>query len=438
MKIDELTMQFDEPPIHLQNLYNLIDYHPLTVSPDNYVIDVVRLMNQQKPQNLPSTSLNSSCTYGNRDLQETSYALVVEAGHLLGIFTERDLIRLTASKVDLSQVKIVDVMTHPVVTIKLSEFQDIFAVLSLLDQHQIRHLPILNDKKQLKGIVTATSVLRELNNLKSVKYVPVLQKSQQIKFCDESSKPKYRLLRPDGSMGWIWDRRFLMQDPQGKVFLYGSIAKDITERKQAEESLKQSEARLSLALESANMGIWDWNILTNETLWSANMGSLYGLPNTTLCPSPEDFLQLVHPQDREIFSQTVNNSIEQGGQFTIEYRTIWPDGSIHWLSGRGKVHYNETGKAMRMIGTTRDISERKQAEIALKESEELYRSVVTTMSEGIVLYSADGKIIACNHSAEKILGLSREQIMARTCADERWRTIIKMVLPSLVNNIQQW
>ena len=233
----------------------------------------------------------------------------------------------------------------------------------------------------------------------------------------ESVDTEYRILQPDGSIRWIWDRGFAMRDQQGNVYSYGGVADDITERKQAEESLRESETRLSLALSSAHMGIWDWNIQTNDTLWSDNMGPLYGLPSGTLCPSIEDFLQLIHPEDREDFSNAVKCSIGEGREFFREYRTVWPDGNTYWLSIRGQVYYNKTDQPIRMIGTTRDITERKQAEEALRESEERYRSVVTAMSEGVALYEADGSIIACNASVESILGLTRDEIIGRSCND---------------------
>lgn len=241
--------------------------------------------------------------------------------------------------------------------------------------------------------------------------------------CGEPTDLEYRIFRPDESVRWIWDRGFALRDEQGKVYSYGGIAEDITERKQAEESLRESEARLSLALEAANMGIWDWNLLTQDKVWSPNMGPLYGLPSGTLCPSIEGFLNLIHPQDREPFSQAVKRSIEQGIEFLIEYRAVWPDGSQHWLNGRGQVYYNDTGQPMRMIGTTRDISERKQAEAALRESEDLYRSVVTALREGIILLDADGNVVACNASAESILGFSAEQMIGNASWKSLWPSI---------------
>ncbi|MFN6568562.1 PAS domain S-box protein [Dendronalium sp. ChiSLP03b] len=239
----------------------------------------------------------------------------------------------------------------------------------------------------------------------------------------ESSDIEYRILRPDGSIRWIWDRGFVMQDEQGKVYSCGGIAEDITERKQAEESLRQSEERLSLALEAGRVGVWDWNLVSNTAVWSANLRPMYGLPSAPEPPTYEEYLDLVHPEDRESVSQVVADTIKQGTRPPLNYRVIWPDGSIHWLCGTGKVYHNEIGQPTRMIGTTRDITDRKQAEEALKESEERYRSVVTAMQEGILLMEVDGSIVACNASAENILGLAANEIIGRTANDSCWQTI---------------
>jgi len=239
----------------------------------------------------------------------------------------------------------------------------------------------------------------------------------------ESTSEEYRIVQPDGSVRWIWDRGFVMQNEQGHVFSYGGVAEDITERKQVEESLRESEARLSLALEAAHMGIWDRNLITNEGIWSANMGPLYGLPSGTLCLNYEDYLNLIHPEDRKFAAEAFARALEEGSG-TLEYRVVWPDGSVHWLNCRSQVYYNEIGQPMRMIGINRDITDRKQAEEALRESEERYRSVVTAMHEGIVLQEADdGRIVACNTSAESIVGLTADEIIGRTSDDPRWQSI---------------
>jgi PAS domain S-box-containing protein len=187
------------------------------------------------------------------------------------------------------------------------------------------------------------------------------------------------------------------------------VAEDSTESKQAEESLRESEARLKLALEAANMGIWDWNLSTGERLWSPNMGPLYGLPSGTLCPSFEDLVSSIHPEDRDAFTQAVNNSIQHKVEFAIEYRAIWPDGSLHWLGSRGQVYYNNSGQPLRMIGTTRDISDRKQAEQQIAEQ----ASLLDIATDAIFVRDFEHQILYWNHGAQRMFGWEKHEVLGQ-------------------------
>ncbi|MFS0516318.1 PAS domain S-box protein [Nostoc sp. UIC 10607] len=228
------------------------------------------------------------------------------------------------------------------------------------------------------------------------------------KFIDESISLEYRILRPDGSMRWIWDRGFAMYDGQGKVQYYGGIAEDITERKLAEELLQESEARLSLATEAAQMGIWDRNLITNTCIWSANMGPLYGLPNNTLCPTVEDYFNLIHPEDRESVAASVARMIEEGKGST-EYRVVWPDGSLHWLNCKGQVYYNEIGQPIRMIGTNRDVTERKLAEQKILEQ----AALLDIATDAILVRDFQSQILFWNKGAERIYGWLSSEVIGK-------------------------
>lgn len=234
---------------------------------------------------------------------------------------------------------------------------------------------------------------------------------------------EYRIFRPDGSIRWIWDRGFSIYNQQGEVEYTAGFAEDITERKQIEESLRESERRLTLALEATKMGIWDWDLRTNQVICSANMALLYGFPSSSSGESVEEFLNLVHPEDRKGLSEVISRSIAETSEYQSEFRVVWPDGTIQWLSGNGKVFCNELGEPIRLIGTTRCISDHKQAEASLRASEERYRSVVAAMQEGIVVYEANGNIAACNASAERILGRTCDQMLRHISDDPFWQTI---------------
>ncbi|MDZ8135285.1 MAG: PAS domain S-box protein [Nostoc sp. DedQUE04] len=223
---------------------------------------------------------------------------------------------------------------------------------------------------------------------------------------NESVSIEYRILRPDGSMRWIWDRGFAIYDDQGKVQYYGGIAEDITERKLVEESLQESEARLSLATEAAQIGIWERNPIANTGIWSANMGPLYGLPSNTLCPTYEDYLNLIYPEDRESVAASIARMIEQG-KGSIEYRIVWPDGSLHWLNCKGQVYYNEIGQPIRIVGTNRDVTERKLAEQKISEQ----AALLDIATDAILVRDFQSQILFWNQGAERMYGwLSTEAI----------------------------
>ncbi len=133
------------------------------------------------------------------------------------------------------------------------------------------------------------------------------------------------------------------------------------------EQLQLSEERFRLALESAKLGSWDWNMLTNEIVWSKNHELLFGLPPGSFLGTYEGFIACVHPEDRELIAQSITRALETKTDYNQEHRVIWADGSIHWIAGRGKFFYDKVGKPTRMSGVVLDISERKQRELELEQ-----------------------------------------------------------------------
>ena len=146
-----------------------IEREPILASPQTPLLDVIASMNQRRV-NIKSEN-NSHCS------SSCSCVLVMQDGKILGIFTERDIVRLTAQNIDLERVKVAQVMAQPVITLDESAFNDIFAVLFLFRRYRIRHLPILNDKGQILGIVSPESirkVLRPDNFLKMRRVADVM------------------------------------------------------------------------------------------------------------------------------------------------------------------------------------------------------------------------------------------------------------------------
>ena len=139
----------------------------------------------------------------------------------------------------------------------------------------------------------------------------------------------------------------------------------------AVEQLQVSEDRLRLALEAAHVGIWDWNIVTSKVVWSENHERLLGLRLRSFEGTYEAFLASIHPQDRELVAQTITKALETKTDYNQEFRVLWSDGSSHWIVSKGKFSYNKQGQATRMIGVVLDISDRKQREEELVQTNRL-------------------------------------------------------------------
>jgi CBS domain-containing protein len=175
-------MSFNDPQITLLDLEEAIDRHPLTVPPDTSLIDVLAFMSQTPSpvNNIEAISEEASRLQPTRNTR-SSYVLVMQETEILGIFTERDIVRLTALDQDFEGLKIAEVMTHPVITVSEADLQDVFAALFLFRRYRIRHLVVVSAQGQLAGIISPESirqVLRPANLLKLRRVADVM--AQQV------------------------------------------------------------------------------------------------------------------------------------------------------------------------------------------------------------------------------------------------------------------
>ena len=199
---------------------------------------------------------------------------------------------------------------------------------------------------------------------------------------------------------------------------YGIVAlRTQKARTLAEKALEKSEEQLSLALNAADMGMWDVNLVTNEVTWSNAHERLFGLEPGTFDGRFETFYACLHPDDHDALTQAANRAISERTDYHHEFRVVWKDGSIHWIEAKGKAFYNEAGQAVRMTGTVMDISDayrqatqRKNAEIALQHSEERFRRAVLDSPMPIMLHAEDGEVLQINQTWTDLSGYTHAEI----------------------------
>jgi PAS domain S-box-containing protein len=197
-----------------------------------------------------------------------------------------------------------------------------------------------------------------------------------------------------------------IKDSSGKVVCFSGISRNITERKQAEAALHASEERLRLAQQAARMGTFERDVATGLVTWSAELDSLYGLaPGTLNGTTTAFFVSLLHPDDRARIVGLVESALKTGQSTSGEWRVVWPDGSVHWIAGRWRVFMNESGEPARMIGVNADITERKLAEEALRESEQRLRLATEVGRMYAYDWDVTTNIVVRSSEHVKVLGL---------------------------------
>jgi PAS domain S-box-containing protein len=225
-----------------------------------------------------------------------------------------------------------------------------------------------------------------------------------------------RIVCPNGEIRWIRACGDRYQDPSGQTARMVGTVEDITERKNSAEALQTSEERLRLAIDGAQLGTWHWNLESHELVWSASCVAMFGLPPGTKM-SYEAFRAALHPDDRARTDEAVERSLREGTGYDIEYRAVWPDGTEHWIAAKGRGYFNAAGKAVRMEGVVLDVTGRKRAEEALRESEERFRTLIEQACDAFYLHDGDGRFLEVNRQACESLGYTREELLGMCVFD---------------------
>ena len=161
---------------------------------------------------------------------------------------------------------------------------------------------------------------------------------------------------------WVSANIRIVRDDKGEINYFEGTLEDITERKKAEEQLLNLSNRLQLANRATSIGIWDWDIINDHTVWDDEMYRIYNANPDDERPISEMWSATVHPDDLERVNEELAMAIKGEKDYDTEFRVVWKDKTVHYVNGHALVLYDRAGKAIRMIGTNMDITERKVAE----------------------------------------------------------------------------
>lgn len=465
MHTTQSTMKQARKSIKTMSWETILDPNPLIVAPEILVNDAIALMRRFEGE--------QGELQRQGEIEEAhSCVLIVDNAHqLVGIFTKSDLLNLVAAQVDLSVTTMSEVMTQPVLTLQKSQQDNLSSVLSYMQQQSLSHLPVLDRKQQILGIIKQKNISQVLAEQPEVKlsnksqnqttkelerffdltpsllciagfdgYFKRLNQSfqQVLGYTNEEllAQPFINFVHPDNRAATIsefkklqtgkitisFENRYLTKDGFYRWFLWTATpylqdqtiyaaARDITERKQIESALQESEERWQLALQGANDGIWDWNVVTNEVFFSQRWKAMLGYQKDEIKNNVAEWSKRVHPEDLESVTKSIQDHFARKTPFYIsEHRVLCQDGSYKWILDRGQALWDESGKVIRMAGSHSDITDRKRAELELKQERDFTKAILDTVGALVTVLDREGKIVSFNHTCEQVTAYSFSEV----------------------------
>ncbi len=476
-------MLFNNRSTNISTLERVIDYTPLTVAPAATAIAAITLMDGSEDLNAP--------TNPTRDQQNYSYVLVVDTNRPIGILTRRDVVKLVTAGTDLTTTKIEEAMTAPVMTMNITAITDAITALSVMQQHRIRHLPIVDECGLLVGMVTAEDLLQGYERLEPLASIlpeqesgsseidrqseaSLFQSQQDLSDFVENAIVCLHWVAADGKIIWanqaeldllgytsaeyighyitefhvnrttiedlldrlLHDRpvreyeadlrckdgsiRHVLIDSNsswrnGEFVRTRCFTRDITERKRAEEDLKQFNVALSHAMEGiarldAN-GCYVW----------VNQAYAEAIGYTTAALVGLDWQCTVHPEDLHPLELAYEQMIELG-KVEVSARGIRQDGSIFYKQLVMVRADDDRGGLTGHYCFMKDVTAANQSEADLIQSEQKFRAIFDSMSQFIGLLTPDGTFIEGNQAVFDAVAVDRAAIIGKPFWETPWWT----------------
>ena len=220
-----------------------------------------------------------------------------------------------------------------------------------------------------------------------------------------------------------------------------TFLRDITERKRADNELRESQLRLERAVKAGNVGLWDRNLVTNKVFYSSKWKSQIGYEDHEIGPDMEEWRSRVHPDDLETTLKEVETCIAEARKdYGVEFRFRHKDGSYRWIFAQGSILTDETGHSIRMVGSHVDITERKRAESALAHSHELMQYVISHNQSAVAVHDKDLKYLYVSQryiddykvKAENVIGKHHYEVFPDL--PQKWRDVHRKALAGEVSS----
>ena len=221
---------------------------------------------------------------------------------------------------------------------------------------------------------------------------------------------QYRIKAADGNYRWVEDRGLPIRNETGRAIRLVGAVNDISQRRQTEQALRDSEERYALAMQAINEGVYDWNIATDETYYSPRVRDVVGLAPKEL-GSRTDWLARIHPDDLFAYKQAFAAHLKgETDRLTCEYRYLHPDGTWHWVRQHGLALRDQAGRAYRVAGSTGDVTAEKELARQRDSFLQDLNAVLDTIDYGVLFMGPDLRAKIINRAFRQMWGISDEFI----------------------------
>ncbi len=334
------------------------------------------------------------------------------------------------------------------------------AVFQFTSRDGVWRVDYMSDRIFEIGGVTAAEIMRDMNTFISRVHPEDLDEYiASVNEAVENLSPWHyegRLVNPNGEIRWWQGDSMPTRNENGEIVFCGVLI-DITDRKLAETAISESQRQLQEAQRLAHVGNWELNVTTGTVTWSEELFRIHGLEPAATAPTREQQVALIHPEDLEFWGTEVQRGVDFGIPFGFDYRILRPDGTLRHLNALGRAETDANGNVVKLLGTAIDITDRKNAEAALRQAaadledrvddrtaelwqavaqleleisdrknaeaelqhaQKFMESVLKTIPVGVVAKeAAELRFVLWNPAAEKLLGFPAAEVMGKNNYD---------------------